>query len=535
MPGDFFFFGETMSLARQSLFAPMFARLFGLMAFVLPMGCGESLPPPDLPTWSDAATNGDSDADHTLEPPSGDDDAGLPGLPDSGVSADDDDAGPQDGADAALDIESDAGPDAEPDAGDPPEDEEDLRPVLYPDGWLRSPISPSVVASMRAIAAQNAASDPETFIKVGDSHTVNTNFMRCFDSDSALDLDGRAYLSDAIAAFRAGNSAPFSRTSLAAKVGMSASWAMTADSTGIAPVDQEVAALNPRFALVSYGTNDMQSWGEGPLLHQNAVWNFHANMTALLDHLIEQGIVPIVTGLLPRGDSAKFPDAPLWVPAYNALTRGMAEARQIPWFDMFSATKDIPGQALASDGLHGNSSTRPCDFTAAHLTYNYNLRNLNNMELLSDAWRTVVLGERAPDTEDLPFLSGSGAPTDPFQIPSLPFTHHANTADSPHSVIASYPVCSSADESGAEFYYRLTLPQATNVRFMVFSENKSDIDLHVLTGQSGAPGCLARNDKIIQRRFEAGTYDIVLDSFEGLVGPYQLVVVECEEGDETCE
>lgn len=517
-----------MSRDRQSLFF----RLLGLLVLPFFLACGESLPPAELPTLIDAATNGDSDADHTLEPPTLDDDAGLP---DSDATAGESDAGPDADSDAALDAEPDAGFDAEPDAGDPPEEEEDLRPVLYPDGWVRSPISPSVVASMRAITAKNADSDPETFIKVGDSHTVNTNFMRCFDSDSALDLDGRTYLSDAIAAFRAGNSSPFSRTSLAAKVGMSASWAMTADSTGVAPVDQEIAALNPRFALVSYGTNDMQSWGEGPLLHQNAVWNFHANMTALLDHLIDQGIVPIVTGLLPRGDSAKFPDAPLWVPAYNALTRGMAEARQIPWFDMFGATKDIPGQALASDGLHGNSSSRPCDFTADALTYNYNLRNLNNMELLSDAWRTVILGERAPDTEGLAFISGSGAPTDPFQITSLPFTHHANTASSPHSIIASYPVCSTADESGAEFYYRLTLKQATNVRLMVFSENNSDIDLHVLTGGLGASGCLARNDKIIQRRFEAGTYDIVLDSYAGLVGPYQLVVVECESGDETCE
>lgn len=511
-----------------------------LFALTLLVACGETTLSIEFPPTADGSGT-DGGEDNTLDPPRGDaslaDD--IDDTADASSEAPEIDAGEDSGV--IDENEGDAGVHPAPDAGGVPADGdagalgEDDRPVLYTDEGLRSPIAPSVVRAMREIAARGSGRDDGTFIKVGDSHTVNTKFMHCFSSDGGIDLDGRTHLSTAIAAFRAGTENSFSRTSLAAKVGMSASWAMAAGEAGQPPVDQEIAALNPRFALVSYGTNDMQSWGEGPYLHQNAVWAFYENMAALLDHLIEQGVVPIVTGLLPRGDSAKFPDAPLWVPAYNALTRGMAQARQIPWFDMYGATKDIPGQALASDGLHGNSSSRPCDFSPSELTYNYNLRNLHNMELLSDAYRTVVLGEGAPDTEGMTYLAGTGAPDDPFEIGQLPFTHSADTTLSPHDEIDAYPACSTADESGAEFYYRITLSRSANLRLMVFSEAGADIDLQVLSPSgSGASGCIARNDKIIQRGFEPGTLDIVLDSYAGKVGRYQLVILECEADDPSC-
>lgn len=505
----------------------------------LALACGEGTIHIQGPLEEAVAPDAAGSAGALLDPPrpdagSSDGDAGAigdPGNPDPGAQVPPADSGAEEDGDAGMgDGGADAGPAIDGDAGAL---EALGRPVLYTDGWVRSPIAPAVVRSMRAIAARQAARDDRTFIKVGDSHTVNANFMTCLASDGRIDLDGRDELSLAIAAFRAGTENAFSRTSLAAKVGMSASWAMRADAAGRTPVDQEIAALNPRFALVSYGTNDMQSYGEGTLLHQNAIWAFYANMTALLDHLIEEGIVPIVTGLLPRGDSAKFPDAPLWVPAYDVLTRGMAEARQIPWFDIYRATKDLPGQGLAADGLHGNASPYPCHFSPEALTYNYNLRNLNNLELLNDAYRTVVLGEDAPDTEGLSHLSGSGAPEDPFAIERLPFTHRADTAESPHALIDVYPDCSAADESGAEFYYRLTLSQATHLRLMVFSEGAADIDLQVLSPGEGSI-CLARGDRIVQRRFEPGTYDVVLDSYAGKVGRYQLVILPCEAGDPSC-
>ena len=521
---------------RSRPMLPINAAAPSLFALTLLIACGETTLHIDFPPVSDG-TGADSGAGDVLDPPQGD--AGLADAhdaSDAAVPVAASDAGARDDDED----ESDAASPPVPDAGEVPSGDagaagDGERPVLYSDGWVRSPIAPSVVKAMREIAERQADRDDRTFIKVGDSHTVNTNFMRCFASDGDIDLDGRSHLSAAITAFRAGTENSFSRTSLAAKVGMSASWALAADATGLTPVDQEIGALNPRFALVSYGTNDMQSWGEGPYLHQNAVWAFYKNMSALLDHLIEQGIVPIVTGLLPRGDSAKFPDAPLWVPAYNALTRGMAEARQIPWFDMYGATKDIPGQALAADGLHGNASPHPCDFSPSELTYNYNLRNLHNMELLNDAYRSVVLGEGAPDTEGMAHLSGTGAPDDPFEIERLPFTHRADTAASPVSEIDAYPACSTADESGAELYYRLTLARAANLRLLVFSEGSADIDLHVLSPSgAGAAGCIARHDKIIQRRFDPGTHDIVLDSYAGKVGRYQLLILECEAGDPSC-
>ena len=75
-------------------------------------------------------------------------------------------------------------------------------------------------------------------------------------------------------------------------------------------MSQEISAINPRFALVSYGTNDMQQGAT----HLSALFSFYDNYTALLDELMGQGIIPIVTGLPPRGDNATATD---WARTYR--------------------------------------------------------------------------------------------------------------------------------------------------------------------------------------------------------------------------
>lgn len=198
-------------------------------------------------------------------------------------------------------------------------------PARYPADALLSPITESVASVLRGIAGRSDLPDPQVFMKVGASGTVSSNFLRCFagipGSPYALDLDGRAELQPAIDHFRAGDAAgatPFDRVSLAAMSGRSAVWAISGSPS---PLEQEIAAINPRIALVNYGTNDMQLG----TTHRSALWPFFANFSSLLDQVMGRGIVPVVTGLNPRTD---LTSARLWVPTYNALTRAMAEARQ---------------------------------------------------------------------------------------------------------------------------------------------------------------------------------------------------------------
>ncbi|MCA9599495.1 MAG: SGNH/GDSL hydrolase family protein, partial [Myxococcales bacterium] len=422
-------------------------------------------------------------------------------------------------------------------AGAPPVD---LGPTRYPSDRALSPITPHVADALVSIAAKDASRLDDVFVKVGASGTVNPAFLYCFAGPSqpgyTLDLDAYGALMPSIVRFRGGptpdGSTPFDRQTLAAKVGMSASWAISGSPS---PLDQEISALNPRFAFVNYGTNDMQQG----ISYESALWPFAENLSKLLDQLESGGIVPIISGLNPRGDSAS---AALWVPTYDAVTRGIAEARQLPYLSLYLSAKDLPDQGLVSDGIHGNAyvtngKSQPCVFTGAGLDYNYNRRNLASMQLLDVLSRVVVDGENAPDVAP-PGYEGDGSIASPIVIDQLPFTHAASTAGA-ESTLDAYSGCTATqDESGPEVVYSLTLSKTTALRAMVFDRDGVDVDLHLTGAPASGGGCIARHDRQISRTLAAGTYSFVVDSFVSggvaQAGAYLFVVVECAAGDPDC-
>lgn len=400
----------------------------------------------------------------------------------------------------------------------------------YPSDEVRSPITPSVVASMRALVSEEHWDD--VFMKVGDSNTVNTNFLACLASDSSTTLDSYATeLSETVTHFRAGSaggSNPYSRVSLAARVGESADWPFAGDPT---PFSQEYEALLPQFAFVAFGTNDMESGADAPA----ALPTFFDNLNALIDAITAQRVIPIITGLPPRDDNA---DDRRWVPTFDAITRAVAEARQLPYISWYNATHELPDAGLVGDGLHGNAySGGACNFSSAGLQFGFNQRNLLSMQTLNSVWRTVSLNEAAPD-EVPAALEGEGTQANPFVIDHLPFTHFANTALSTESRIDDYPVCSTGqNESGPEIYYTLALPSSTRMRFVVMDLGDADVDVHVIAS-SGT--CRERGHRYAEGTFAAGDYTVVVDSFvdSGSIvhsGEYAFVAIECEAGDTRCD
>src|SRR5690606_21033854 len=180
----------------------------------------------------------------------------------------------------------------------------------YDPSAVTSPITPSVALEAERIASRNPSARDSVFMKVGASGTVSRNFLYCFAGSSQpnydLQLEGRDLL-PSINYFRSGDvagSTPFDRATLAAVVGRSAGWAIAGDPS---PVSQELDLLQPRFAFVNYGTNDM---GLGAT-YLSALFPFFANMTSLLDQLEARGVVSVISGLNPRGDSTS---AARWVP-----------------------------------------------------------------------------------------------------------------------------------------------------------------------------------------------------------------------------
>ena len=405
----------------------------------------------------------------------------------------------------------------------------------------RAPVTPSVLARAKAIGALDATRKDDVFIKVGASGTVNKNFAYCFAGPAqpsySLDLDGRSAMMPSIDFFRAGDAAgttPFDRDTLAAKVGMSASWAITGSPS---PLDQEVQALNPRFAVVNYGTNDM---GQG-VTFASALFPFAENLSKILDQLESGGIIPIVTGLNPRTDSVA---AGQWVPTYDALTRALAEARQLPFLSLYYSAKGLTNQGMIADGIHGNAynpggGAQPCIFTSEGLGFNYNKRNLLTMELLQHLHSGVVLNQPATEFPGAVY-AGTGTATFPIVVDVLPFSHSGDTSLSNERNIASYDSCAATqNEAGPELYYTLTLPAPTPLRIVLFDREGVDVDVHLLSGGLNGNSCVARNDRLIQGTFPAGTHHIVVDTFTApsgeQSGAYTLVVLPCAAGDPDCK
>lgn len=433
-------------------------------------------------------------------------DAGV--TEDSGTSPDAStpDAGPADSG------TPDAGtPDAGPrDSGTVTADAGDLRPVLYPGGQTHSPLTDAVAANLRAIAARRTARE-RALSKVGDSQTVSPSFLNCF-AGANITLGANAPLQPTLDAFRDGGT--FARVSLAATVGWSAFSALAGAPS---PLTQELAANDPRYAVVMFGSNDTQ------LMNLD---RYASDLFAITDQLIDAGVVPLLTAFPPRDDSAA---ADAVVPRYNAVVRGIAQARQVPFIDLHRELLPLPSHGLGPDQLHLNASpTGACRLDAAGLQYGQNTRNALTLQALARA-RGALLSSPAPDAT-APHLQGSGTAADPFVIPSLPFADLRDTRREGTNVISTYPGCAAAqDESGPELYYRLTLPTAMNLRAAVVSLGTADIDVHLLSpGLTGAD-CVARNDKTVARSGATGTLHLALDTFaSGGVpqrGEYLLVVV----------
>jgi lysophospholipase L1-like esterase len=406
----------------------------------------------------------------------------------------------------------DAAP-VEPDAAPPPPPE--TGPLVYPSDRDHSPIGPALAAQFQAIAAATPRAE-NVFSKVGDSITVGTGFLHCFAGDGVR-LDGRGDLQATIDHFRAGNAGgttPFDRTSLAATVGWSVQSALRGAPS---PVEREIDTVRPRFATVMFGTNDIEN--DNPSYYGD-------QMRTLVDLLLENGVIPLLSTIPPRDDRASS-DAE--VPTYNTLVRALAQSRGVPLMDLHRRLSAIPGHGLAGDNLHLDSAgSGSCDFRADGLSGGNNVRNLLTLQAL-DRVRRALAGEPPPDA-DGPGRSGSGTAADPVVIEALPFGDVRNTHQAPQSALPEYPGCGSqADEGGGEFVYRLDLAAPARVRADVADGDGVDVDLHLLVDPTDPATCVRRHDRQIVADLDAGTWYFVLDTFVAAGAPqpgeYLLAIV----------
>lgn len=401
---------------------------------------------------------------------------------------------------SALDVRERDGTAADSDASAPMA----AGPTRYPAGTTQSPITEGVQRAMRAIAARARAQE-DVFVKVGDSQSVyESAFTVCF-AGANVDLAGRAALMPTIAHFRAGRiagSTPYERRSLATTVG----WSSGAPLAGSpAPLDQELAAANGRFALVMFGSNDSQ-------LRNLPVYG--ENLWEIAERAIARGAIPLITSAPPRGDSMV---ADQWIPWYAHVARAVAQSAQTPFIDMEREWRTLPNFGLTTaDNLHLNRSSRgACSFATADLQYGQNRRNLRTIEALDRVRTALAPGASAPDA-DTPGTVGEGSASSPFVIDGLPFADRRDTARMGASRFDRYS-CSMANEGGRELVYRLALARPTRVHALVLDRGAVDVDLHRLTALDAA-SCAARDDRQLVADLPAGTHYFVVDSYVGADG-----------------
>jgi hypothetical protein len=114
----------------------------------------------------------------------------------------------------------------------------------------------------------------------------------------------------------------------------------------------------------------------------------------------------------------------------------------------------------------------------------------------------------------------------PYRIDALPYAHSADTTAVTTSVFDTYS-CSTADESGPEVVYLLTVDRSGTLSVSVDCTDPVDLDVHLLEGDD-ANACLARHHTAFDYSLTPGRYFVVADTYAAggtaLAGPYTLHV-----------
>ena len=177
--------------------------------------------------------------------------------------------------------------------------------------------------------------NPHAFARIGGSVAATQHFMGRFDS-GPYDLGPYDDLQATIDYYKGS----FSRVGQGAMRGLTAK--ATFNPTWSDPdfcqpnetvIDCEIRLHNPSVIIIVLGTNDI---GTGE--------KFETDMRALLAHIIELGIVPI---LATKSDRYEGPDD-----RNNTIIRELAADLQIPLWDFDLIAGTIPGRGMGSDNVH---------------------------------------------------------------------------------------------------------------------------------------------------------------------------------------
>jgi hypothetical protein len=287
-------------------------------------------------------------------------------------------------------------------------------PVARAD-WASAPAVPRLdkATKHKAIATFRRGSKrgnrPNVFAKVGDSLSQSPAFLEGLGCRQWV-LGKHSALRPTISFFAAhrlqGTSSQcarvnsFSRNSAATLVFRPSVWAISAGDTTDpsclpqeSPLACELRLTRPAYAVILLGTNDVTI---GQMFNGDPVPQYVANMSQIVSATRALGVVPILTTIPPRNDTAA---AEASTEEANAALWQLAGDRHVPLINLWRAIAPLPNHGLTSDRLHLSVSgwptcASPCDpntcaplcraanFTSAGLQYGNDTRNLITLRTL---------------------------------------------------------------------------------------------------------------------------------------------------------
>ncbi len=414
--------------------------------------------------------------------------------------------------------------------------------LVYSGDRTLSPIDAVVAQHLRDIVARGNGL-PGVFSKVGDSISSNEAgvsggpFLNCFDGvlegtvswDYNVRLGAYASLSPTIDFFKMthlGLDDSWTRVSLATRISMTAGWALAGSPS---PLDRELAAAQPRYAIVMYGSNDIAWSLPYPLADRAQV--YERNMRNITDRLLARGVIPLLTTMPPDRDFFQY------VPVYTGIVRAIAQGRQIPLIDYYKELMALgPPYGLRSDGTHPScaSYNTCCWFDAVSLSqHGFNVRNLITLQSLDRMRQVFELA--APGLEaQAPRLAGDGSPAAPFVISSLPFGELRDLRASSSRASGSLSCANAPPVTGPQNLYRLELTRPTSLRALVLDAGQGGQRISILSGPS-LSNCLETGTRLVSGTFAAGTYYLSINALSATGGTeYNFSVTECLPGDTDC-
>jgi LysM repeat protein len=223
---------------------------------------------------------------------------------------------------------------------------------------------------------QSLGRNPHAFSKLGDSVIENPHFMDRFDEPGNYNLDIYSWLQPTIDWYRGS----FSRDSVGVRVGIH-SWSMFdpmwADpyecNSGETVIDCEIRLSNPSIMYIRVGSNDM-----------GAQTMYEANIRLIIEHLLENGIIPILDTKADRNEGSNI---------NNEILVRLAEEYAIPLWDFDALAGTIPGRGVGSDGYHMTTFYAHDWSQSAAFQTGHGVHSLAGLIVLDAVWRVIYGGE----------------------------------------------------------------------------------------------------------------------------------------------